>query len=137
MLNQIKIVLVDDHQTVRESWKFLLEEDSRFIVVGQCENGAEAIETASQLLPDIMLMDVNMSPVNGFEATEHISLHSPEVKIIGLSANNHPGYANKMMNIGARGYVTKNSSFHELTAAIMEVYNGGSYLCEEIRQDVP
>ena len=133
MPSQIKIVLVDDHQTVRESWKFLLEEDSRFVVIGQCENGEEAIRSASQLQPDIMLMDVNMSPVNGFEATEHIARHAPDVKIIGLSANNHPGYANKMMTMGARGYVTKNSSFNELTNAIVEVYNGGSYLCEEMR----
>ena len=129
----VKLVIVDDHRLVREAWKLLLSRDKRISVIAVCESGEQAIEAARNLHPDIMLMDVNMSPVNGFEATEHIARHAPDVKIIGLSANNHPGYANKMMTMGARGYVTKNSSFNELTNAIVEVYNGGSYLCEEMR----
>jgi len=136
MKKQIRIVLVDDHDAVRESWKFFLEKDERFIVIGQCKNGREAIEQAQILMPDIMLMDVNMSVVNGFEATRKITEITPSVKIIGLSVNNHPGYAAKMLELGARGFVTKSSPFSELKAAILKVHAGGDYVCDEINNDI-
>jgi two-component system, NarL family, invasion response regulator UvrY len=133
-LPQIRIVLVDDHELVRGSWKLLLKQDIRFSVVGECRNGAEAIEKAQKLMPDIILMDINMYPVNGMEATETISKVAPTVKIIGLSINNQPAYVQKMLNAGAKGYMTKNSSLHEMTHAIMEVHNGRQYICEEIKE---
>jgi len=133
-LSQIRIVLVDDHELVRGSWKLLLKQDTRFSVIGECRNGAEAIEEAQKLRPDIIIMDINMYPMNGMEATEKISQLAPSVKIIGLSINNQPAYVQKMMNAGAKGYMTKNSSLHEMTHAIMEVHNGRQYICEEIRQ---
>jgi DNA-binding NarL/FixJ family response regulator len=133
-LPQIRIVLVDDHELVRGSWKLLLKQDTRFSVVGECRNGAEAIEEAQKLMPDIMIMDINMYPMNGMEATEMITKVAPSVKIIGLSINNQPAYVQKMMNAGAKGYMTKNSSLHEMTHAIMEVHNGRQYICDEIRQ---
>jgi len=133
-LSQIRIVLVDDHELVRGSWKLLLKQDTRFSVIGECRNGAEAIEEAQKLKPDIIIMDINMYPMNGMEATEKISQVAPSVKIIGLSINNQPAYVQKMMNAGAKGYMTKNSSLHEMTHAIMEVHNGRQYICEEIRQ---
>lgn len=135
MQKQIRIILVDDHQAVRESWKFLLDTDERFTIIGQCVNGAEAIEEAHRLEPDIMLMDINMAPVNGFEATRAISQRTPSVKIIGMSANNHPSYADKILELGAKGFMTKSSSFDELTAAIVSVHNGDRYVCEEIRNN--
>ena len=96
-------MLVDDHETVRESWKFFLEKDERFVVVAQCKNGREAIEQAQALIPDIMLMDINMSVMNGFEATQKITEQTPSVKIIGLSVNNHPGYAAKLLGTRRKG----------------------------------
>ena len=133
MQQQISIILVDDHEAVRDSWEFLLNRDARFNVIGQCRNGAEAIEQAQALNPDVMLMDINMSPVNGFEATQAIVANSPSVKIIGLSANNHPTYADKILGLGAMGFVTKSSTFDELTRAIVHVHGGGSYICDEIK----
>jgi len=135
MQNPIRIILVDDHQAILESWKFLLEKDERFTVIAQCENGSEAIEEAHRLLPDIMLMDINMNKVNGFEATQQIIERSPSVKIIGLSVNNHPAYAVKMLKLGARGFVTKSSPFTELTTAILRVHDGENYVCDEIRNN--
>src|SRR5690242_1440029 len=135
MQQQIRIILVDDHEAVRESWEFLLNRDVRFNVIGQCKNGEEAIEQASILTPDIMLMDINMSPVNGFEATQAINANTPSVKIICLSANTHPTYADKILSLGAKGFVTKSSPFDELTRAIVHVHGGGQYVCEEIRND--
>lgn len=133
-LPQIRIILVDDHELVRGSWKLLLKQNDRFSIIAECKNGAEAIEHAELLAPDIMLMDVNMFPVNGLEATERIIMRNPEIKIIGLSINSQPVYAEKMLKAGARGYVTKNSTLHEMVHAILEVHDGRQYICEEIRE---
>ena len=89
----------------------LLENNPRFRVVADCDNGADAaIEQAKQLLPDIMLVDINMTPDNGFKVTERVAAELPSVKIIGISVNNQPKYAIKMIELGARGYLTKTSS---------------------------
>lgn len=133
-LPQIRIILVDDHELVRGSWKLLLKQNDRFSIIAECKNGAEAIEHAELLAPDIMLMDVNMFPINGLEATERITNKHPEIKIIGLSINSQPAYAEKMLKAGARGYVTKNSTLHEMMHAILEVHDGRPYICEEIRE---
>ena len=133
-LPPIRIVLVDDHDLVRGSWKLLLKQNELFSIIGECKNGAEAIEEASKLMPDIILMDINMFPVNGLEATERITQQNLPIKIIGLSINNQPAYAQKMLQAGAKGYVTKNSTLHEMTHAIMEVHNGRQYICDEVRE---
>lgn len=136
MPNPIRIILVDDHELIRESWKFLLDKDPRFTVIAQCKNGAEAVEQAEKLLPDIMLMDINMTPVSGFEATQKIVETTPAVKIIGVSANNTLQYANKLLSVGAKGFVTKTSAFEELKTAIQKVFEGEIYVCMEVRKSV-
>lgn len=130
---KIKIIIVDDHQMLRETWKLLLQQDKRFDIISECASGAEAIQAAQLLKPDIILMDVNMSPINGFEATRKITKLVPSTKIIGVSVNNQPTYARNMMQLGAKGFVTKNSTREEMIQAIIEVYNGGNFICAEIR----
>ena len=125
-------MLVDDHDLVRESWKSLLDKERNFTVIAQCRNGAEALRLAQELLPDIILMDINMTPMNGFEATQKISEMTPSIKIIGISINNNPKYALKMLELGAKGFVTKTSPFSELKMAIKKVHEGDNYLCNEI-----
>ena len=137
MPDPIRIILVDDHELVRESWKLLLDQDQRFTVIAQCSNGEDAVEQARTLSPDIMLMDINMAPLNGFEATERITATAPLVKIIGVSANNNPRYAIKLLSLGGKGFVTKTSAFDELKIAIQTVYDGENYLCQEIRSKSP
>jgi DNA-binding NarL/FixJ family response regulator len=129
----IRIILVDDHKLARESWCLLLDYDPRFSVIKECENGPDAIQEVSRLKPDILLVDINMYPLNGFEVTQKVLEADPSMKIIGISVNNQPSYANKMMEIGARGFVTKGSPFEEITHAIVEVHNGRNYVCNEIR----
>src|SRR5688572_5353919 len=129
----IRIMLVDDHQLARESWSRLLGYDERFSVIEECDNGNDAIEQAGSLVPDVMLVDINMNPVNGFEVTQKVLEQNPAIKIIGISVNNHPSYASHMLGLGARGYLTKGSPFDEITKAILEVHGGERYLCEEIR----
>ena len=130
---KIRLVLVDDHEMVRNTWKLILQQDIRIDIIAECSSGAEAIEIAAELLPDIMLMDINMSPVNGFEATRKIVKSCPEVKIIGVSVNDQPGYARNMLQLGARGFVTKNTTHEEMAEAIFEVFRGRTFICKELR----
>lgn len=132
-MEKITILLVDDHKLIRDSWSFILNSDPRFQVVGETSSGQEAIEIAREKRPNIVLMDVNMSPVNGFDATKQIHKISPESKIIAVSMHTMPAYAKRMLQLGAMGYVTKNSSKEEMIGAIIEVRNGKKYICEEVK----
>ncbi len=130
--NSIRVAIVDDHQMVRETWKLILEKDKRINIICECSSGEEAIECAKKLLPDVMLMDINMSPVNGFEATKQIVANNPSINIIGVSINDQPSYARNMMQLGAKGYITKNSPKEEMILGIMEVHKGNTFLCKEV-----
>ncbi|MBE2230262.1 MAG: response regulator transcription factor [Chitinophagaceae bacterium] len=132
-MSKITILLVDDHKLIRDSWSFILNSDSRFQVIGETSNADEAVEIARTKKPDIVLMDINMTPVNGFEATKLVRKYSPGSKIIGISMHSMPAYARRMLQIGAMGYVTKNSSKDELINSIVEVYGGKKYICEEVK----
>ena len=134
MHNRIKLIIVDDHQMVRETWKMILQKDERIDVIAECGSGTEAIELARRMQPDVMLMDVNMAPVNGLQATAAIMKENPEFRIIGVSINNEPSYAKSMMQCGARGYVTKNTTREEMITAILEVHQGNTYVCNEVRE---
>lgn len=128
----VRIIIVDDHFHVREAWSWVLNQAPGINVIAQCANGQEGIEAAKRLRPDVMLMDINMAPVNGIEATRCIRQFDTEVKIIGVSVQAERSYVNEMLRNGANGYVTKNSSSTEMIAAIDEVLAGKTYLCEEI-----
>ena len=132
-MEAISILIADDHKLIRDTWSFILNTDNRFKVVAECINGEEAIEQAKQKRPQIVLMDINMTPVSGLEATRQIRKVSPGSKIIGVSMHSQPAYAKKMLQIGAKGYVTKNSSRDEMFKAIMEVYGGNRYICDEVK----
>jgi len=135
-MEKITILLVDDHKLVRDSWAFILNSDPRFEVVGETSNGEEAVEIAKSKNPSIILMDVNMTPINGFEATKLVRQHSPQSKVIGVSMHSMPAYAKRMIQAGAMGYVTKNSSKEVLIDAIVEVNSGHQYICEEVKNIV-
>lgn len=132
-MKQISIILVDDHKLIRDSWSFILNSDPRFTVIGETSDGDEAAQIVKKLQPDVVLMDVNMSPVNGFDATKLIHKYSPRSKVIAVSMHTMPAYAKRMMQVGAMGYVTKNSSKDEMIKAIIEVNSGRKYICEEVK----
>ncbi|MBK5272624.1 MAG: response regulator transcription factor, partial [Bacteroidia bacterium] len=118
-MEKITILLVDDHKLIRDSWSFILNSDPRFLVIGETSSGEEAIQLAKTQRPNIVLMDVNMTPLNGFDATKEIRKFSPGSKVIGVSMHSMPAYAKRMLQMGAMGYVTKNSSKDEMIAAII------------------
>lgn len=132
-MGKITIMIVEDHKLIRETWAFILNKDERFQVIAECGATDEAVMKAEQLKPQVVLMDINMLPYTGMEATQKIRRCSPDSRIIGLSIHSQPAFAKKMLQSGARGYVTKNSSTDEMMAAIIEVMKGNKYLCEEIK----
>lgn len=134
--DSIRIILVDDHKLIRESWKMLLEKNSDIEVIADCDNGYRALELSTDLLPDILLVDINMSPINGFSLTEKITETLPSIKVIGLSVSNQPKYASKMIQLGAKGYLTKTSSLEEIQRGIKEVCSGEIYICDEIKSQI-
>lgn len=131
--SKISILIVDDHKLIRDTWSFILNSDPRFQVVAETDSGAKAIELAESSHPEIVLMDINMSPMNGFDATKEIRRISPDSRIIGVSMHSQPAYAKKMLQVGAMGYITKNSSREEMICAINEVAQGNKYICNEVK----
>jgi DNA-binding NarL/FixJ family response regulator len=131
-MNQITILFVDDHPLIRKAWEFLLNQDARFKVLGGCESGEIAVELSGKLCPNIIIMDIQLKGMNGIEAAKVIAKNCPQSKIIGLSFHPLPEYAQKMIQYGAKGYLTKTSSPEEIFKAILEVHNGGTYICEEM-----
>ena len=132
-MEKITILIADDHKLIRETWSFILNNDERFSVVAQCSNGEEAIELAQKMRPKVILLDINMSPMSGIEATEQIRKFSPASRIIGVSMHSQPAYVKKLLKLGAHGYVTKNSPQQEMFEAIIEVTKGNRYICTEVK----
>ena len=133
----IRIIIVDDHSMVRESWKMVLERNERIKVIALCDNGEMAIELSQKLIPDILLVDVNMSPLNGFAVTKTVTEMNPGIKIIAMSVNNQIYYAKRMLELGAKGYMTKTSPIEEVEQGILKVYDGEQYICNEIKRLMP
>lgn len=131
-MNAINILLVEDHPLIRKAWKFLLNQDFRFQVIGECESGEDAIELTGILHPDIIIIDSDLRGMNVLEATEKIVGLHPDTKIIGLSFHVLPEYAWKMIQQGASGYLTKCSPPSEIFKAILEVHQGNFYICKEM-----
>ena len=130
----ISILIADDHKLIRETWSYILNRDSRFKVIGSCSNSIDAVKMSEQKHPNVVLMDINMVPFSGIEATRQIREVSPETRVIGVTMHSQPAYAKKMMQFGASGYVTKNSSREEMVNAIVEVSKGNQFVCEEIKE---
>ena len=132
-MRKIKIVIADDFAPVREIWKIILNSDERIEIVGECANGKEVLETLESVNTDVVLLDINMSPINGFEASERIRKKYEDVKILGISVHNDPSYAKRLMEIGAHGFIPKTSRKDEMIQAILQVYEGVHYVSEEVK----
>ncbi len=130
----ISILIADDHKLIRETWTYILNSDSRFKVIGSCSNSEDAVKMSKEKHPNVVLMDINMIPFSGIEATRQIREVSPETRVIGVTMHSQPAYAKKMLQLGASGYVTKNSSREEMVNAILEVSKGNKFICEEIKE---
>lgn len=132
-MSKISIMIVDDHTLIRETWSFLLNRNEKFDVIAELGDGQRAIEIARDKRPNIVLLDINMSPLNGFDVLKMIRKLSPSTKVIAVSMHSQPAYTKKMLRLGAKGYVTKNSPRQEMLDAIDQVMNGNIYICQEVK----
>ena len=127
-----RILLVDDHALMREGLRAILVADPDIEVIGEASDGREALEMAPRLNPDVIVMDVGMPHLNGFEATRQIASVAPMSRVIALSTHNDKRYVLAMLEAGARGYVVKSAVGEELMRAILTVKRNQIYLSPEV-----
>ncbi len=128
----IKIILVDDHAMLRHGLSRSFEQEKDIHVAGQAGDGYAAIELVKELSPDLVIMDIGMTGLNGIETTRRIAKDWPNVKVIGLSMHSSDKYVREMFRAGASGYLLKDCSFDELVEAIRTVMSGKTYISPAI-----
>jgi len=131
-MKKIKVFLVDDHKLFRNGLSLLLEGEKDIIVCGEAENGKQFCDAIQKEVPDIVLMDIEMPEMDGFETTELICGKYPDLKVIALTMFGEEQYYLKMIEAGAKGFLLKNSDIEEVIKAIKTVYEGGTYFNQEI-----
>ncbi len=137
MNKKITIIIFDDHNLVAEMWSELINSDERFSVIAICnDTSAKSIELVKTKKPDVVIMDINIQPLSGIDATKLVRKESPGSKIIGVSMHNQPSFAKRMLKNGATGYVTKSSNRNEMFEAIIAVSSGEKYICKEIQENL-
>jgi DNA-binding NarL/FixJ family response regulator len=137
MMNKaITIFLADDHTIVRQGLAKLLEGEPDLRVVGEAENGREAVVKVEKLKPDVVLMDIAMPMLNGIEATRQIRKICPRTKVIILSMHSHDRYISELFSLGASGYLLKSSTGTDIINAIHTALKGSTYLSPSISDKV-
>lgn len=134
--SSIKIFLADDHTIVRQGLAKLLEAEPGFEVIGEAENGREAIRKVTEIAPDIVLMDISMPLLNGIEATRHIRKALPRTKIIILSMHSHIRYISELFGMGVSGYLLKDASGDDIIKAVYAAIKGDTFLSPSISRQV-
>jgi two-component system invasion response regulator UvrY len=129
----IKIIIADDHPAIREAWLLMLNLQEGIQVIAACGSGEELLACCTAQTPDIVLMDINMQPMNGFQAASLLLQKFPSVRIIGISINPETVYAEKLLQMGAKGFITKNAASEEMVKGIREVMTGKIYICREVK----
>lgn len=133
-MKPITVLLAEDHLIVREGLESLLAPESDITVVGQASDGRQAVELAEKLQPDVVVMDITMPLLNGLEATRRILQARPATRVLILSAHSDDAYVEQVMNLGAAGYLIKQTSAQVLARAVREVHNGHTFFSPAIAQ---
>lgn len=132
----IRVLLVDDHKILRDALRSVLERESDIVLVGEANNGVEALKIIPEKQPDVVVMDVGMPEMGGIQATLALQASFPQVKILALSTFFDRRIVQQMLGAGASGYIVKSSGSEELCRGIRSIYEGRSYLCPEISRIV-
>jgi two-component system, NarL family, nitrate/nitrite response regulator NarL len=133
MTNTIRVLIADDHPLVAEGVQAILETYDDIEVVGSLSNGRQVVDQVGDLLPDVILMDLNMPELGGLGATEILLERAPDTRILILSMHNSPEYVSSALSHGAMGYVLKDVPTDEIKLAIDTVMQGKQYLCTGAR----
>ncbi len=127
-MSKIRVLLTDDHTLFRQGIRTLLSAEPDMEVAGEAGNASDAVNLARQLRPDVVLMDIGMTGMSSFEATRLIRKERPETRVVFLSMYDDEDYLAECVDIGANGYILKESPVEQLLTAVREVQRGGSYL---------
>jgi len=133
----VRLLLADDHLLFRQGLRALLEPMPGFDVVGEAADGREAIRRSAELEPDVVVMDLTMPGLNGFDATRELADRLPACRVVVLSMHSDPRFVARALDAGAVGYVLKEAAFDELADAIRAAVRGGRFLSVRLRQAVP
>ena len=131
-MQKITVILADDHTVVRQGLRALLEAEEDMSVVGEAENGRQAVQMAKRLQPDVVVMDIAMPSLNGLEATRQVSRESPKSKVLILSSYSDDEYVQQLTDAGAAGYLVKQTAAQDLVAAIREAKKGNAFFSPAI-----
>ena len=127
-MSEIRVLIAEDHETVREGLRLIIETQEDMRVCGEAGNGRDAVRLAQELKPDVLLMDISMPELNGLTAAAKLKRVAPEIKILTLTRHTDEAYLQELLQAGVSGYVLKQSSASELVRALRAVAGGGNYL---------
>jgi DNA-binding NarL/FixJ family response regulator len=141
-MNPIRVLLVEDHETVREGLRLLLESQPDIEVVGEAADGRLAVEYTERFRPQVVIIDLSMPEMNGLAATQAIKHKNPETAVVAFTRHDDAAFVDELQKAGASGYVLKQSPSRELLDAVRITAHGGSYLdtslrVREVRPDEP
>jgi DNA-binding NarL/FixJ family response regulator len=136
MNQKVRIVIAEDHTILREGLRSLLSSDPSFEIVGEAEDGREAIKCVEKFRPDLILTDLSMPRMNGMEAIKEIKRQSPKTKVLVLTVHKAEEYILATFRAGANGYLLKDSTHAELVMAVKKVLSGKQYISPEISEKV-
>lgn len=131
-----RILIVENHTLLRAGLKMLLSQDASLEVIGETDNGRDAIQMASKLMPHLILMDLNMPGMNGIEATRDIKMRFPQIRVLVLTIHKTEEYIHESLKAGADGYLLKDATHNELTVAIRSILSGKTYLSPDISERI-
>lgn len=127
-----KIVIADDHSIVRDGLRAMLAKVADIEVIGEADNGEDAVAMVAEIKPDIIVMDIGMPGLNGIEATKRITASDSNTRVVALSMHSERQYVSEMLRAGASGYLLKDSAFEELVDALHAVAEGETYLARAV-----
>jgi DNA-binding NarL/FixJ family response regulator len=131
-MKKITVLLVDDHTVLRQGLRALLATEPDMEIVGEAENGRQAVQMAAKLAPDVVVMDIAMPQLNGLEATHQICKEAPQTKVLILSSYGEDEYVRRLTEAGAVGYLIKQTLANDLIKAIREAHKGNAYFSPSI-----
>lgn len=133
-MKKIRILIIDDHALVGQAWKVILEAEKQLEIEGVV-NGVDAtLELINKTHIDVVLLDINMQPISGFEMAELIKKLKPGINILAVSMHDQPAVVRKMIKCGANGFVSKNARKEEMTEAIFAIMNGKRFISKDIQE---
>ena len=131
-MSRIRVLLADDHRMIRAGLRLVLEQQPDVTVVGEADDGRQAVALAEELKPDVVVMDVGMPSLNGIEAAAHVKQSQPSIAVVMLSMHSDEGYILRALRAGATGYILKDSAEADLVSAVRAVAEGKSFFSPKV-----